>query len=412
MSFKMGKFYIEGIEFGEETKISGRKLMVNSEELSVHLKQFDARIKDLKLHIVKPGDSTRIICVKDAVEPRIKIVSEQPWESKVHTLKNMAVVTCGQIVAPQEGIIDMRGPGAPYSPFSEIFNLVLEIYVDKGLEKHQHEETLRMAGLEAANYLAAASIGLEPDQLTTYDLDKSVDQRLDRIAYVYMLLSQGLLHDTYVDMVNAKQGLPKIVQPQFVLENGIHSGNCVSACDKNTTWHHQNNPVIYELLNRHGQSLNFVGLVLTNEPTKLTDKQISAARAIELTKRLNADGVIITEEGFGNPEADLMMIVRGLEQSEIQTVSITDEYAGSDGDSQSLADTTIEANAIISTGNANQLIDLPPMDQVIGPIKDLTKLAGAYPQSLNPDGSLTIEIQGIIGATNELGERQLSCREV
>ena len=32
------------------------------------------------------------------------------------------------------------------------------------------------------------------------------------------------------------------------------------------------------------------------------------------------------EEGFGNPDADLMMLVQGLEQSGIKTTAITDEY--------------------------------------------------------------------------------------
>ena len=52
------------------------------------------------------------------------------------------------------------------------------------------------------------------------------------------------------------------------------------------------------------------------------------------------------------------------------------------------------------------------MNRLLGPVKDLTRLAGAYPQSLREDGSLEIELQGIIGSTNELGSHTLSCREV
>ncbi len=67
---------------------------------------------------------------------------------------------------------------------------------------------------------------------------------------------------------------------------------------------------------------------------------------------------------------------------------------------------------MVSTGNANQRILLPPMQRIIGPLQDLGRLAGAYPQSLKDDGSLEIELQGIIGATNELGAQKLSTREV
>ena len=37
----------------------------------------------------------------------------------------MAVVTAGKIVGFQEGIIDMSGPGAEYTPFSKLNNLVV-----------------------------------------------------------------------------------------------------------------------------------------------------------------------------------------------------------------------------------------------------------------------------------------------
>ena len=226
-----------------------------------------------------------------------------------------------------------------------------------------------------------------------------------------MLLSQGLLHDTYVLGHNAQAGLPRVLDPRVVLDTGIVSGNCVSACDKNTTFHHQNNPVATALLAGHGQRWNFLGVVATNEPTRLAEKRKSAERAIALVRELGADGVVISKEGFGNPDADLMMLVRGLEQSGIKTVALTDEYAGSDGGSQSLADATPEADALVSTGNANARVELPAMTTTIGPLPDVARLAGGYAQSVREDGSMEVEIQAIIGSTNQLGFGRLSCRE-
>lgn len=54
-----------------------------------------------------------------------------------------------------------------------------------------------------------------------------------------MVLSQRLLHDTYVLGCDAKEGLPLIVDPRIGMSGGIVSGNCVSACDKNTAYFHQ-----------------------------------------------------------------------------------------------------------------------------------------------------------------------------
>lgn len=414
MTMTIGSFLVEDIEFGQETILRGRNLIVNKEALHDFLTQEDNRIQTLDITLAKPEESTRIICVKDVIEPWCKVSGSNHGEGVKYVLKNVTIVTCGKIVGFQEGIIDMSGSGALYTPFSKTINVVLEIDVVPSLTPRQHEEVVRLTGLAAAQFLGDAVRTSEPDVLETFDHPdtSSFSLGLPKVAYVYMLLSQGLLHDTYVFGQDAKKDLPRSISPLALFDGAITSGNCVSACDKNSTWHHQNNLLLRELYQRHGKELDFVGVVLTNEPVRLDAKQASSEKTIELVKRLGADGAIISKEGFGNPDADQMMLIRGLEGAGIKTVSITDEYAGVNGDSQSLADVTPEADAIISVGNANEQIILPPLKRLIGSIKDLTHLAGAYPQSLHDDGSLEIELQGILGSTNELGSQTLSAREV
>ena len=41
-----------------------------------------------------------------------------------------------------------------------------------------------------------------------------------------------------------KKIVPTIMSPTEVMDGAIVSGNCVSACDKNPTYVHQNNPVV------------------------------------------------------------------------------------------------------------------------------------------------------------------------
>ena len=126
--------------------------------------------------------------------------------------------------------------------------------------------------------------------------------------------------------------------PTEIMDGAIVSGNCVSACDKNTTYHQLNNPVIHDLLAEHGKTLNFVGVIITNENVYLADKERSSNWTDKLAEFLGLDGVIISQEGFGNPDTDLMMNTKKVEGKGIKTVIITDEYAGRDGASQSLAD--------------------------------------------------------------------------
>ncbi|HHT20612.1 MAG TPA: beta-aspartyl-peptidase, partial [Tissierellia bacterium] len=121
-------------------------------------------------------------------------------------------------------------------------------------------------------------------------------------------------------------------------------------------------------------------------------------------------GVIISQEGFGNPDTDLIMNTKKIEQKGIKTVIITDEYAGRDGASQSLADADPLADAVVTGGNANEVIELPKLDKIIGDISVVDRIAGGFDGSLREDGTIMVELQTITGATNELGFNRLSAK--
>ena len=104
------------------------------------------------------------------------------------------------------------------------------------------------------------------------------------------------------------------------------------------------------------------------------------------------------------------MNCKKIEKQGVKTVIITDEYAGRDGASQSLADADPLADAVVTGGNANQVIDLPPMDTVIGDTQYVDIIAGGFDGSLREDGSIEVEIQAITGATNETGFNYLTAR--
>lgn len=426
MRLELGNIYIKDVQFGNETKVVDGTLFVNKEELSSLILE-DENIKSVDIELARPGESIRITPVKDVIEPRVKVEGpggiypgilskvETVGSGRTHVLKGAAVVTTGKIVAFQEGIIDMKGPGADYTPFSKLNNVVLSCEPIEGLKQHEHEKALRMAGLKTSKYLGEAGKNIEPDDIKDYEtlpLLKGIEKYPDlpKVAYVQMLQSQGLMHDTYVYGVDAKQTLSTLIYPTEIMDGAIISGNCVSACDKNTTYHHLNNPVIHDLFDKHGKELNFVGMIITNENVYLADKERSSDWAAKLSEYLGADGVIISQEGFGNPDTDLIMNCKKIEEKEVKTVIITDEYAGRDGASQSLADADPKANAVVTGGNANEVIELPPMEKIIGHVANVNKIAGGFDGSLKDDGSIVVEIQAITGATNELGFNKLTSK--
>jgi len=400
MRLELGKINISDVQFGAATEVRDGVLYVNREEVQALILE-DERIVKADIELARPGEEVRIIPVKDVIEPRVKVSGsgqvfpgmvskvDTVGEGRTHVLSGAAVVTTGRIVGFQEGIIDMSGPGAEYTPFSKLNLVVLVCEPVEGLPQHEHEAAIRKAGLRVAAYLGEAARNVEPDSVQIYETLPLPEQlaaypELPKVVYVYMLQSQGLLHDTYVYGVDAKRILPTLISPTEVMDGAIVSGNCVSACDKNTTYH---------------------------QNVTLADKERSSNYTAKLVKMLGVDGAVVSEEGFGNPDADLIMNCTKLERQGIRTVLVTDEYAGRDGASQSLADSDPLADAVVSAGNANEVIVLPPMKRVIGHPEAANIIAGGWDGSLAGDGSITAEIQVITGCTNELGFSYLSARE-
>ena len=423
MKLELHKVKINKLAWGDRTFAKGGVLTINKEEF-LSVISGDERLARVDADFAHPGESVRILPVKDVVEPRFKMEGpggvfpgmvsdvDTVGEGKTLVLSGAAVVTTGKIVRFQEGIIDMSGPGAEYTPYSGTCNIVLVLDNAEGIDKHDHETACRMAGLKAAAYLAEKCIGASVDEVEAYETPcfreaMAAHPGLPKVAYLYMLQSQGLLHDTYLYGVDVKKILPTFLNPTEVMDGAIVSGNCVSACDKNNTYSHQNNPIISHMFRRHGKDFNFLGCIVTNENVTLADKKRSSSYSIKLARTLGVEGLLISEEGFGNPDADLIMNCWKAERAGIKTALLTDEYAGQDGASQSLADSCPEADACVTAGHANEVVVLPPMKKVIGYPEEANVIAGGWQGSLAADGTITVELQAILGSTSELGFTKL-----
>ena len=122
MKLEHRRIHIKDIQFGNETVVKNGTLTVNKEALIEKLME-DERIKEVKVDIARPGEKVRIIPVKDVIEPRVKIEGSingfpgastkvsQVGNGKVNILYGAAIVTIGDIVGFQEGVVDMWGEG-------------------------------------------------------------------------------------------------------------------------------------------------------------------------------------------------------------------------------------------------------------------------------------------------------------
>jgi glycine reductase complex component B subunit alpha and beta len=425
MKLELHKVRVKDLRWGDRTRVENGVLYVDKQAALASVAG-DSRFARVDLDLARPGEKVRIIPVKDVVEPRVKIDGGKGYfpgfcapmgtvgEGATLALVGAAVVTCGPIVAFQEGFIDMSGPGADYTPFSETNNIVLVVDPAANLDMHAYEAALREAGLKLGVHLAQACVGTKADEVEVFDKGTAAQEGakypdLPKVLYVCMSITQGLLHDTYVYGADLKPSMPTLLHPNEVLDGAMVSGNCVSACDKNTTLHHLHNPVVRALYARHGKEVNFLGVVPTVESTVLDGKLRAAAMNLTLARELGADAVIVSEEGYGNPDTDLCLNAKYLENAGIVTVVISDEAAGTDGASQGLADATPELVSFISTGNVNEMIEVPAMDRVIGDEKAIAMLSGGAAESLRHDGSMLVELQAVIGSTSELGFSRIGC---
>ncbi|MEG1973279.1 MAG: glycine/sarcosine/betaine reductase component B subunit, partial [Oscillospiraceae bacterium] len=169
MELRIRNVEIRDVVFSEYSGIKDNVLNLQISQME-ELILADSKVKDVKFHIAKPGESVRIVPVKDVIEPRAKVggntfsgvLTEDVPEAGAgitYALKNCAVVTTGPIVGFQEGLIDMSGPAADYTIFSKLLNIVMEITKKDGILPHEHEEIVRRAGIRLADYIG--KLGLD-----------------------------------------------------------------------------------------------------------------------------------------------------------------------------------------------------------------------------------------------------------
>ena len=159
MKLEMGNFHVQDVVFAEKTFYKDGILSINKEEALAFIKE-DEHIIDLDLVIAKPGESTRIVPVKEAVEPRIRPDGravfpgvtgdlEMAGEGRLHALKGVSVLGVGMHYGSfGDGLIDMGGEGAKYTLFSQLINICIVAHTDEEYERFEQQKkntAIRMA---------------------------------------------------------------------------------------------------------------------------------------------------------------------------------------------------------------------------------------------------------------------------
>ena len=420
MKLEIGNFYVKDIKFGQELSLKDGVLTIDKEKALAFICE-DDRITEADLYIAKPGDKIRICPVKEAVEPRIRLDGRSLFpgytgelkpagEGKLHALKNCSVIVAGKHWGGfQDGLIDMSGEGQKYTYFGQLNNIVLVADTNEDFEKHEQQkknDALRRAGHKLAEYIGACVKDLTPEDTEVFELgavtgrDAEVE-KLPKVVYVMQPQSQ-MEEMGYNDLLygwDTNHMVPTFMNPNEVLDGALVSGSFMPVSSKWATYDMQNHPNIKALYKAHGKTINFLGVIMSNLNVALEQKERSALFVAQIAKSLGADGAVVAEEGYGNPDADFVGCIVALEDAGVKTVGITNECTGRDGQSQPLVTLDEKCDAIVSCGNVSEMIELPPMETVLGELESLGRdgLSGGWADdeilgpSVRPDGSVIME---------------------
>jgi len=395
MELDLGTFPVSGIAFGPTPAWREGTLVIDPDRVRA-LVLDDPRIRAVTLDLVQPGERTRIIQIRDVIEPRLKVAGpghtypgicghppDTVGSGETRRYSGFGVALCSEalphirraVSAATDSLLDMSGPGA-VTVYSSLRYLVLTIETDPRLELTEWNDALRSAGHRVAADLAGMLGGLEPPQRVRRALPR-VETGLPRVVHVHTLnasMVPGIGTGIYGYTQHA---LPILLHPNEIVDGAI-AGDAVVGYPGKCTWLHVNNPVLDALYARHGADLDWLGCIISRTRWgSLGEKQLSAYQTVKLARMLGAQGALVTWNHGGNDLVEVMLTIQGLEragiktvfltiESDIKVVRMTPQLAETGSEEPPLLFSVPEADAIVSTGTLAPAEALPAMDRVVG----------------------------------------------
>jgi len=421
-NLEVGVFPLQRLVFASQTHYQNGTLGINRAALLNAIAE-PRVIAEIEIHLAHPGESCRIVHVLDAVPLMVKVEGRSTvfpgffgsaipaGEGRNHRIRGASVLVCGNFpdptsgaLSPAEVLIDMSGPAAPYCAFSDTANVVLVCHAAPRITNAEFDAALHRAKLKAAVYLARATASIEPPELECYHLP-AVDPALPRIAYVNLLHQQGLMAQTFLYAMHTQGLEPTILHPNEMLDGALVNGN-YRAPGRGITSAHCDNSIVRELYRRHGDDLNFLGVVVGRgwqDTQFLKERQgWMMARVACLT---GAQIAIVSADMSGtggNNTIDFMQTIKACEHMGLRTVAILQEAGNPDGSDPTLVDYVPEADALVSVGGVGwHAPAAPAVDRVIG---GLTVQPSIAQDPLDASGPLQVESwYGAIWKRSELG---------
>ena len=431
MRLELAEFPVKQIRLARVFRYDAGTLEVDQPAL-LNLVSQDARIEEVSLAAVHPGEKARVTGIRDIVEPRVKVDGsgqvfpgtlgpvEQVGAGRTHRLSGMAVIATAAyegtaragLAVQRSAILDLWGPGAEASRFSRLAGLVLVMKLREGLSDLEAHTAIQAAELKVAKRIAEVTVGLQPVDVAVVDL--SVQQ--PKLPGVVLI--QGCLTDSH----NAHSGVSYYGLPirdslaTFAHPNELFDGAVTVATTRAVghfpiTWDWQNHPLALGLCREHGKRLNFLGVILERiQFDTFHGKEVLAHNTAHLAQTLGANGALVAWTGSGNAFVELMLTIRNCERRGIRTTLVTYEFGGKDGVDSPLLYYVPEADAVVSSGSRDRWLELPEPERVVGPYDQFTILSYPGAPVVEAKGKLTLDARDmLIGGVDNWGGETWQC---
>jgi len=336
MKLELATFPVKDVQFSNQTSYNNGVIEICRDEL-VALILEDRRIESADLDVAFPGEQTRIVRIRDVVEPRIKVSGsgcvfpgilgpvETVGKGRTHRLSGVTVMPSADYrptilsgtSAQNSGIVDMWGPVAQVTPFSSTINIVPVLKLVNGVTELEAHATIQLAEFKLAHRLAETTIDIKPENVEVFELSP-LKPTLPRVVYILSFLSWW--HTPHSEVayygLSIRESMPFFIHPNELFDGAVTTDTRHGCGDYMTTWYFMNQPVVDRLFREHGKRLDFLGVILqrTRFEAEL-GKQVTAACVSQMAKLMGADGVIITRTtASGANFEDAMMTLQACEK--------------------------------------------------------------------------------------------------
>lgn len=392
MPLELATYAVSEVRFGGATRYRGGVLELDREDLLALLRE-DPRIAEADLDVAVPGERTRLVLVRDAVEPRVKTSGpgcvfpgilgpvETVGEGRTNRLDGVAVVVSADYrptipsgtTAQCSGLIDMWGPGSRLTPLATTINVVPVLKLADGVTELEAHDAIQSAEFRLARRIAESTTDQRPTAVEVFDLAEA-DPSLPRVVYILCCLTQWHSPHSFVALYGLpiRESMPTLLHPNEFLDGALTTDARRGNGGFTTTWGWMNHPLVIKLLREHGTRVNLLGVILQRtEFEGELGKHVTAAVTAQMARLLKADGAILTRTVPGGLSfIEVMLTVQSCERKGIKTVLMTPEWGGASGTELPLVFYVPEATAMVSTGSQEREIRLPAPEKVIGVARD------------------------------------------